>query len=80
MVQIFERISSFVLRVVRMRQEEYDAARPYSGARREWAERRASEAGTLAEYLFSMVYMCAACALEPRRLPPIMYCWEVGGA
>ena len=57
MVQIFERVSSFVLRVVRVRQEEYDRLHPHSAPRRAWAERRAEAAGTLAELIFSMVYI-----------------------
>jgi len=52
MVQLFERVSTFLLAVVAWRQRRFDEGRPYSAARRAWLARRGST-----EASFRMIYI-----------------------
>jgi len=68
MVQFFERVSTFLLAVVRYRQREFDRGRPYSAARQQWLDQRGSS-----DVAFGMVYIddligcCVHGAGEPIR-------------
>jgi hypothetical protein len=76
MVGLFQRVTTFVLRVVAARIRLYDAEHPYSAARRLWCAHRSDRLGSEQGCHFQMVYLDDAMGLtvlsegEELRGPP----------
>ena len=76
LVQLFQRISTFVLAVARRKMDEYDAQHPYGGARAAWLDGRAASFGVERSCSASDIYIDDAFGLtclnsgEPLRGSP----------
>ena len=57
LVDVFQRVSSFVLAVASHRIKEYDAAHPYDAARRRWSTWRSAQLGSEQTCDFASIYL-----------------------